>query len=74
MDLSTEKLDLINWLAQLTDEEIILKIKELKNESADVPELTVYQKELLEEGLRSYLEDPENVSSWEEVKSRILSR
>jgi len=74
MDLSTEKLDLINWLAKLSDEEMILKVKALKNQSAEVPELTDNQKQLLEEGLKSYLEDPENVSSWEEVKERMLSK
>jgi predicted transcriptional regulator len=35
MDLKAEKLELIQWLAQLTDENIIAKIRNLRNEKTD---------------------------------------
>lgn len=35
MDINAEKLDLIEWLLQLTDENVIAKIKQLRNEDAD---------------------------------------
>ena len=35
MDIKAEKLDLIQWLLQLTDENVIAKIKQLRNEDAD---------------------------------------
>ncbi len=35
MDIHTEKLSLIQWLAQLTDEGVIAKIKALRDEKAD---------------------------------------
>ena len=35
MDLKSEKLDIIQWLTQLTDETIIAKIKAIRGEKAD---------------------------------------
>lgn len=35
MDLKSEKLDLIQWLLQLSDENVIAKIKKLRNEDID---------------------------------------
>lgn len=35
MDIKAEKLDLIQWLIQLTDENVIAKIKKLRKEDAD---------------------------------------
>lgn len=43
MDIQAEKLGLIQWLAQLSDENVIAKIKSLKNETA--------QEVVLESGL-----------------------
>jgi hypothetical protein len=35
MDIKADKLDLIQWLLELTDENVIAKIKHLRNEDAD---------------------------------------
>jgi len=35
MDIKAEKIDLIQWLLQLTDENVITKIKQLRNEDTD---------------------------------------
>ena len=35
MDIKAEKLDLIQWFLQLKDENVIAKIKRLRNEDAD---------------------------------------
>ena len=35
MDIQAEKLGLIQWLAQLSDEDVIAKIKALRSEQAD---------------------------------------
>lgn len=52
MDMQAEKLGLIQWLAQLTDESMIAKIKALRNEKADWwDEITVEEKAEIEEGL-----------------------
>jgi len=52
MDMQAEKLGLIQWLAQLTDESIIAKIKTLRNEKSDWwDEITAEEKAEIEEGL-----------------------
>lgn len=35
MDIKAEKLDLIQWFLQLKDENVIAKIKRIRNEDAD---------------------------------------
>jgi predicted transcriptional regulator len=52
MDMQAEKLGLIQWLAQLTDESMIAKIKALRNEKADWwDKITAEEKAEIEEGL-----------------------
>ena len=52
MDIQAEKLALIQWLALLTDESMIAKIKALRNEKADWwDEITDLEKVEIEEGL-----------------------
>ena len=74
MDLRAEKLDLIQWLAQLSDENVIRKIKALRNEKAHSTKLTAAHKAVLDERLASHEANPESGSSWEEVKQRITSK
>jgi hypothetical protein len=52
MDMQAEKLGLIQWLAQLTDESMIIKIKALRNEKSDWWDtITTEEKAEIEEGL-----------------------
>jgi len=73
MDLGAEKLNLIQWLAQLSDEKIISKIKAIRNEKANST-LTSVHKNIIEERLISHEESPESGSSWQEAKQRIASK
>ena len=74
MDLRAEKLDLIQWLTQLSDEKIIRKIKAIRNEKAHSYGLTTAHKTILDERLASHKGNPESGSSWKEVKQRITSK
>jgi len=74
MDLRAEKLDLIQWLAQLSDENVIRKIKALRNEKAHSTNLTKAHKAILDERLASHEANPKSGSSWKEVKQRITSK
>jgi predicted transcriptional regulator len=52
MNMQAEKLGLIQWLAQLTDERMIIKIKALRNEKSDWWDIiTAEEKAEIEEGL-----------------------
>jgi len=74
MDLRAEKLDLIQWMAQLSDEKVIRKIKALRNEKLDDSILTESHKSILEERIANHEANPESGSSWEEVKQRVTSK
>lgn len=52
MDIKAEKLNLIQWLLQLNDENVIAKIKELQNEDADWwDSLSAYEARAIQEGI-----------------------
>ena len=52
MDMQAEKLGLIQWLAQLSDESMIAKIKALRNEKSDWwDDISLEEKAEIEEGL-----------------------
>ncbi|MBI1316530.1 hypothetical protein GC167_06680 [bacterium] len=52
MNLQAEKLGLIQWLAQLTDESVIAQIKALRDEKGDWwDKITAEEKAEIEEGL-----------------------
>ena len=52
MDIKAEKLDLIQWLLQLSDENVIAKIKELKAEDTDWwDSLSPAEMEAIQEGI-----------------------
>ncbi len=71
MDIKAEKLDLIQWLTQLSDEKTINKIRALRNEKSHAT-LTSVHKNILDERLASHNDNPESGSSWSEVKQRIV--
>jgi len=73
MDMQAEKLGLIQWLAQLTDESMIARIKALRNENADWWDtITVEEKAEIEVGLlqadkgevKPHLEIREKYEKW----------
>lgn len=52
MDIQSEKLGLIQWLAQLNDESMITRLKALRNEKSDWwDEIGSEEKSEIEEGL-----------------------
>ena len=73
MDIKAEKLDLIHWIAGLTDEETVNKIKSIQQETIheDIPQ---WQKEIVNKRLEEYRKNPEQGSSWEEAKQNISKK
>ncbi len=74
MDLGAEKLDLIQWLAQLSDEKIIRKIQALRDEKASASPLSEAHKAILDERLAREEAEPDRGSSWEDVRRRITGK
>jgi len=73
MDLKAEKLELIQWLAQLTDENIIAKIRNLRNEKTDWWDQIADEERIsIQEGLEE-LERGEGVSH-EEVLKKVRDK
>lgn len=69
MDLKAEKLDLIQWLAQLTDKDMLLKIKALRQEKGDWwDEIDDEEKAEIKEGLAQA--DRDEVISHEEAMAK----
>lgn len=69
MDMKAEKLGLIQWLAQLTDERMIVKILALRKEQEDWWEqITAEEKAEIEEGLLQA--DRGEVKSHSEIRKR----
>jgi predicted transcriptional regulator len=73
MDVQAEKLDLIQWLAQLKDEEMIAKIKALRDNKSDWwDRIAADEKAEIEEGLaqadrgllRPHAEVRKNYEGW----------
>jgi putative addiction module component (TIGR02574 family) len=72
MDIQAEKLSLIQWLAELTDEGIIGKIKNIQREKGS--QISDELKATLDDRLRRYRENPNEGQSWEEVRKQISSK
>lgn len=69
MDMKAEKLGLIQWLAQLTDERMIVKILALRKEQEDWwDQITAEEKAEIEEGLLQA--DRGEVKSHSEIRKR----
>jgi predicted transcriptional regulator len=69
MDIKAEKLDLIQWLAQLTDVNVIEQIKALRKEKSDWwQEISEEERAEIEEGLAQA--DRGEVKSHEEVMAK----
>ncbi len=69
MDMKAEKLGLIQWLAQLTDESMIVKILALRNDQEDWwDQITAEEKAEIEEGLLQA--DRGEVKSHSEIRKK----
>jgi len=69
MDMQAEKLGLIQWLAQLTDESMIAKLKALRSEQEDWwGQITAEEKAEIEEGLLQA--DRGEVKSHSEIRKK----
>lgn len=71
MDIQSIKIDLIQWLAELQDKDVLEKLQSLKKEQEEIDLLSDEQKVELERRLKAYEKGEINFSSWEEAKGRI---
>lgn len=65
------KLDLIQWLIETTDTEVLEKIQAIRSSSSG---LTREQKIVLDDRMRKYERGLMKFSSWEDVKARIVTK
>ncbi len=70
MNIHVEKLELIQWLSELTDENMLARIKALRSEKDWYDEIPESTKEAIEEGLTDIKK--ENTKSFDEVISKHL--
>lgn len=71
MDIQSIKIDLIQWLAELQDKDVLEKLRSFKKEQEEIDLLSDDQKTELERRLKAYEKGEISFSSWEEAKGRI---
>jgi hypothetical protein len=74
MDLPAEKLDLIQWLTQLTDEKVIRQVKALRNKNSNAYKLSATHKSIIDERIANHEANSESGSTWEDARQRITSK
>lgn len=74
MDVAALKLDLIQWLTQIQDKELLKKIQLLKEGIENESELSEDQLLELDQRLEKYEAGQMDFSSWEDVKDRLKTR
>ena len=72
MDIQTLKIDIIHWLTQLNDKNVLEKIQALKKEE-DI-ELSSDQQVELEKRLNKYVRGEMKFKSWEETRASVKKR
>ena len=72
MDIQTLKIDIIHWLTQLNDKNVLEEIHALKKEE-DI-ELSSDQKVELEKRLNKYVRGEMKFKSWEETRASVKKR
>ena len=72
MDIQTLKIDIIHWLTQLNDKNVLEKIQALKKEE-DI-ELSSDQQVELEKRLNKYERGEMKFKSWEETRASVKKR
>jgi len=71
MNIQSTKTELIQWLEELQDKEILKKLKSFKEDQEDINLLSDEQKVELDKRLRLYKTGKMSFSLWEEAKARI---
>ncbi len=71
MNIQSIKIDLIQWLAELQDKDVLEKLQSFKKEQEEIDLLSDDQKVELDRRLQLYKKGEMNFSSWEEAKGRI---
>ena len=71
MDGGEMKLDLIHWLIETTDTEVLKKVQAIRSSYS---ELTPEQESILDERMEKYEKGLATFSSWEEAKARIVTK
>jgi hypothetical protein len=72
MDIQSLKIDIIHWLTELTDKNVLEKIEAIKKETE--LELTSVQQLELEKRLNKYELGETELKSWEETKINVRIR
>jgi putative addiction module component (TIGR02574 family) len=72
MDIQTLKIDLIHWLTELKDKNILEKIHALKED--EEIELSPAQQTELDERLKKYERGEMKFKSWDETRASIRKR
>ena len=65
-ELQSEKLELINWIANLEDIDTISRLRSIQNESDEIPQ---WQQDLVLERIANA--KPEDFIPWEEARKRL---
>lgn len=70
MDIQIEKLNLIHWIAGLTDEGTVNQIKSIQQEATneDIPQ---WQKDILDERLKEHKENPDTALDFNQAMNDI---
>ena len=74
MDIQSVKIDLIHWLTELQDQDILKKIQGIKIQEEGSLELSSEQEKELVDRIEEYENGKTKFSSWDTVKDRIRSR
>ncbi len=69
MSIDSAKIDIIQWLTQINDKEILAKIQAIKNEDDNL--LSAFQKAELNHRIAKYEKGGMKFKSWNEVKRTI---
>lgn len=72
MDIRTLKIDIIHWLTELKDKDVLEKVYALKEE-ANI-ELSPAQQTELDKRLKKYEQGEMKFKSWDEAKASIKRR
>ncbi len=67
-DIQTEKLNLINWISSLNDEDVIQKLKSFHNSNIEIPE---WHKKILDERKDNYAKNPDSYKDISELRKNI---
>jgi putative addiction module component (TIGR02574 family) len=73
MNVEAEKLELIEMLLNIDQEEILLKIKEILHQNSSDISLSEEQKQLLDKRLEKHHLNPKEGANWQDFRKEIKS-